>query len=176
MALPDTRNTTYVVGSQVKSTDLNDVQDQIISLADRTPVELEVALDEGQITSDTGTFSTALQRWSLGRLVKIMWPLQLGTALTISGVRCRIKIDSGLTGLDAKFNLVSWKDETSAVESALHTFALPQGGYSEQSATFSAVALSDGTKRYFLELELTNATGIENDDTELSDVRFTVPR
>jgi len=53
MALPDTRNTTYAPGSQVKSVDLNAIQDQIIALDDwLTGERAENAVIDGDLLVD----------------------------------------------------------------------------------------------------------------------------
>lgn len=57
MALPTSRNTTYAAGSQVKSADLNDLQDQVVALetaraglqADLTAAEADLTAAESDI-------------------------------------------------------------------------------------------------------------------------------
>src|ERR1700755_2304482 len=44
MALPSSRNTTYAPGSQVKSDDLNDVQDQIIALNNKRIAQQKITV------------------------------------------------------------------------------------------------------------------------------------
>lgn len=101
MALPSSRNTDYAAGSQVKSADLNDLQDEIIDLnlgkcSSRTNIlrpskwdSAIAAFTNAALTTDDGTLTgvpcvnfiaanTVVARWSL--------PLRLGDRLLGFGV------------------------------------------------------------------------------------------
>lgn len=58
MALPDSRNTTYAAGSEVKSADLNDIQDQIIALDN---VQEKVIIAPGHFINEPGDLADIQQ-------------------------------------------------------------------------------------------------------------------
>jgi hypothetical protein len=140
MTLPTSRNTTYAAGSQVKSADLNDLQDQIIALAAGTigPVKWAVDISPAALGSDQNDWN----------------PTSLSTAQVIRASASTSGIDlTGLSGgadgrLLALVNVgttytLTLKDEN-ASSSAANRFAL--GGYDLAiNPTGAAILIYDAT-------------------------------
>lgn len=82
MALPVSRNTTYAPGSQIKSADLNDVQDKIIDLNGRFDAE-ETSILGGKGSGSGATFASdgSITSATTGTL-KIPIELPVGTEIT----------------------------------------------------------------------------------------------
>lgn len=83
MALPLTRNTTYAVGTEVKSADLNDIQDQIIDLhtyrvEDKVDHVLAV---EGPLVNGNFTFAPSIWTATAAHNHMIPLPLRPGDVL-----------------------------------------------------------------------------------------------
>lgn len=67
MSLPTSRNTTYAPGSQVKSDDLNDLQDQFVDLTGGTfDADIELAEDRNLILSGDGKVRHGVELTPLG--------------------------------------------------------------------------------------------------------------
>lgn len=87
MALPDSRNTTYAAGSQVKSADLNDVQDKIVDLhvGKRSHTySLRVSVTGGR---GVGTFADGGYEASAGETLKVPIPVDAGERIASVSAR-----------------------------------------------------------------------------------------
>jgi len=88
MTLPASRNTTYAAGAQVKSADLNDIQDCIISSKQAARTML-IGAPEGMSSQSVGTplsFSTIGRSWSFGTSVEFLFfPIRVITGDRVTG-------------------------------------------------------------------------------------------
>ncbi len=88
MTLPASRNTTYAAGSQVKSADLNDIQDCIIS-SKQVARTMLISAPEGNTSQGVGTpvvLSTIGRNWSFGTSVEFVYfPIRAVTGDRITG-------------------------------------------------------------------------------------------
>ena len=88
MAWPFSRLTTYAPGSQVKSADLNAIQDQIIGNNRR---HRTVAADGSWVTTGTATKTSTGTVTSSTDGTVLMCPLRVRTGDVIAAVRARVK-------------------------------------------------------------------------------------
>ena len=96
MALPASRNTTYAAGSQIKSTDLNDLQDCVINGKHGLATRLIAALG-GQSSTTAGTVpgSTSVRTGASGGTYYRQFDIDVGKRIV--NVRVRLKDNAGTT-------------------------------------------------------------------------------
>jgi hypothetical protein len=102
MTLPASRNTTYAAGSQVKSADLNDIQDCIIS-SKQVARTMLIGAAEGMSSQAVGTplvFSTTGSSWSFGASVEFLFfPIRAVTGDRITGWKLFLNKTSNGSGI-----------------------------------------------------------------------------
>lgn len=84
--LPLSRNTTYSPGTQVKSVDLNDIQDQIIALHSDANLSENVSLHYGRTESANWSIGSS-GRWSALGAGTVQVPLPVHESRTLTAVR-----------------------------------------------------------------------------------------
>ena len=103
MALPLTRNTTYAAGSQLKSSDMNDLQDKLID--EHFDGDGKVSAMAGVQTTGAGGTFDAEGSWTAGALSDVFSiPLTVRPGVRLVAVRARITDDaaSGTVTMDVR--------------------------------------------------------------------------
>ena len=150
MTLPTSRNTTYAVGVEIESADLNDLQDMIIG-GKHGSVVRQIA---GHVIAASGSFVATAGGYSVGDVIGMIdLPTQTGEIITAVTVYLK---DSGTVYTYQLKELVM----TTEAVTAMSDIMTSSGGSANQSlaaTTVVATATAAGT-RYFLEVDTGSAT------------------
>lgn len=95
MALPTSRNTTYAAGSQVKSADLDDIQDQIIALEAHRHDDRVLVIGPPQAAFAAGASDEYIASGGAAETFKLEIPLLVGDQ--IKSIDCYVKGGGGTT-------------------------------------------------------------------------------
>ena len=149
MTLPTSRNTTYAVGTEIKSADLNDLQDHIIggkhgSIIRTAGVNPDVVSGSAAFVEDGYSTGSYIGLFTL--------PMQIGEKLTA----LTVYLKDGNPGVAYQLKLIDMTDGSSATKSDLMT-SDASGTDQVIVATGIVVAAAVVTSRYFLGVNTSTA-------------------
>lgn len=139
MALPTSRSTTYAPGSQIKSDDLNDLQDGIVN---HEHGEIILTLPAQEAQPQTGSPTLAATRWSLAAGTDILiFPVSLHEGDRVTEVKVYVDEQSGV----GFYGAVNENDGTTGTGATLDS------GTTAGSGTFRTLTLNGGSLPYTIE-------------------------